>query len=233
MGASRLLARPALPQTIADPKTKKQKLYNDIIQFLSGKWRSDEVATVGTAFVRALVDTLWAIDGLHSVLASRNVMIPSIFHPFTGYNLPQMSKHRKRTIENLSSTQLRICADSLFGCLQGGYWEQSGWRNLKPAVEELARGLSKYANYLCSQVKTMRLVHMSEKPVRQVADNLHICSLPISETVSSKLLSLQSTLQEKELYNYVVLETLIPVRNMNTFNYSRHLVCRFHDLFTW
>jgi hypothetical protein len=46
MDGARRRARPALPQTIDNPKTKKQKLYNDVIAFLSAKGlkcRGDEV----------------------------------------------------------------------------------------------------------------------------------------------------------------------------------------------
>ena len=77
--------------------------------------------------------------------------IPAIFKPFTGYNQPQLSKHRKRKIESMSSTSLRVCADALFGCLQGVYWDQSPWKQLKPDVLQLANSLSEYADYLMKQ----------------------------------------------------------------------------------
>ena len=82
MDGAHCLARPTLPQTIDNPKTKKQKLHNDVITFLSAKglkWHGDEVLSVGTAFVRAIIDSLWAIDGHHSVFASRSVPISTIY----------------------------------------------------------------------------------------------------------------------------------------------------------
>lgn len=44
----------------------------------------------------------------------------------------------------------------------------------KPDVEKLAKGLSKYCDYLTGQLEAMKRVHMSEKPARQIAENLHI-----------------------------------------------------------
>ena len=123
MRNSRRLAGPALPQPIENPKTMKQRLHNDILSLLSEKglkWRGDEVFNVGLAFLRAIVDSLWIIDGHHDVFASRSIEIPLVFHPFSGYNRPERSKHRKRTLQNLSSAKLRVCSNSLFGCLQGG-----------------------------------------------------------------------------------------------------------------
>ena len=53
-----------LPKLFEEPK---QKLRNDIITFLETldlKWQLNDVATVGEAFVKAIVDTLWLIDGV-------------------------------------------------------------------------------------------------------------------------------------------------------------------------
>ena len=66
MRNSRLLARQTVPQLHENPTTRKHKLHNDFISFLSERsltWRGDEVLNVGVAFVRAMVDALWAIDG--------------------------------------------------------------------------------------------------------------------------------------------------------------------------
>lgn len=94
---------------------------------------------------------------------------------------------------------------------------------LKPDVEELARGLSKYANYLNEQTKTMRIVHMPEKPIRQIAENLHICSLPKCHAVSSELLPLLSVLQDKELFEYIILENIIPTNPSEKYEYLQTL----------
>ena len=115
MRSSRLLAQPTLPSTIAEPKNKKQQLRNDVISFLSNKglkWHGSEIPSSGEAFVKAMVDTLWLIDGQHDFFRSLNFFIPSCFDSFNGYNQPHLSKHRKRERQNMSSTSLRVSADS-------------------------------------------------------------------------------------------------------------------------
>ena len=175
MRGSRLLAQPTLSSTIAEPRNKKQQLRNNVISFLSNqdlKWHGSKIPSSGEAFVKAMVDTLWQIDGQHDVFKSRNSPIPSCFDSFNGYNQPHLSKHRKRERQNMTFTSLRLSADSLFGCLQGVYWEQHGWKEFKPNVERLATSLSEYSDYLTKQCCTTKRVHSSLQPVRQISENL-------------------------------------------------------------
>ena len=58
-------------------------------------------------FVSKLSKILWYIDGHHSTLESRTKKIPEIFRAFCGYNRPEASRHRKRTIDNLKATVLK------------------------------------------------------------------------------------------------------------------------------
>ena len=55
----------------------------------------------------------------------------------------------------MSFTSLKMCADSLFGCLQGIYWDRDGWKGLKQDVETLATCLSSYADNLAGQGQSM------------------------------------------------------------------------------
>ena len=78
MRGSRLLAQRTLPSTIAEPRNKKQHLRNDVISFLSNqelKWHGSEIPSSGEAFMKAMVDTLWQIDGQHDVFKSRNSIL--------------------------------------------------------------------------------------------------------------------------------------------------------------
>ena len=59
--------------------------------------------------------TLWYVDGHHEVLKSRACEIPTIFNGFVGYNIPEMSKHRKRQVGNMSGEVLQQHASS-FSC---------------------------------------------------------------------------------------------------------------------
>ena len=69
----------------------------------------------------------------------------------------------------MSCTSLR--ADTLFGCLQGVCWEQSGWKEIKSDIVLLATSLSNYADYLVKQCDAMKHVHSSQQPVHQISEN--------------------------------------------------------------
>lgn len=81
----------------------------------------------------------------------------------------------------------------------------------------------------------MKRVHLSAKPVRQVSENLHIFALPRCVSVHPNVL--QPTLQEKELYQYIVLETLGPSDPRKKYDYVQVLkssgLTSYDDLLTW
>lgn len=130
-----------LPSPINSPRNKKEELWNAIVLFLNDrnlKWQSKEVTTSGQALVKALVSTLWYIDGHHDVFGQRGFEIPKLFEGFQKYNTPQLSKHRKRERGNLSATEIQTLCNELFGCLQGVYWVRPQWVAFKEDVEQLA-----------------------------------------------------------------------------------------------
>ena len=226
MRGSRLLAQPTLPSTIAEPRNKKQQLRNDVISFLSNqelKWHGSEIPSSGEAFMKAMVDTLWQTDGQHGVFKSRNSPFPSCFDSFNGYNQPHLSKHRKRERQNMSSTSLRLSADSLFGCLQGVYWEQRGWKEFKPNVERLATSLSEYSDYLTKQCCTTKRVHSSLQPVRQTSENLAFCYLPLCANVAPCFHQLELKLKEKNLFEYLPVEDVCPAEPHKKYEYIQKL----------
>ena len=79
--------------------------------------------------------------------------IPDVFKVFTGYNTPQVSKHRKHTLENMLGATISSLASSLFGCLQGGYWNRSEFAVFHSHVKQLAKAMAQYSDYLVSQNK--------------------------------------------------------------------------------
>ena len=225
MRNSRLQSRP-LPEPVAEPRNHKQKLRNNFT-FLSDKdlkWRADEISSSGESFMKVIVDTFWLIDGQHDVFKSRDYPIPSSFHSFTGYNQPQLSKHRKRERENMSCTSLRLCADTLFGCLQGVYWERSGWKEFtSDIVLLLATSLSKYADYLVKQSDAVKRVHSSLHPVRQISENLSFGYLPLSQAVSPCFHPLEQKLAERSLFEYLLIEDVCPAEPRKKYEYIQIL----------
>ena len=112
---------------------QKQKVGNDVINFLEGRqltWQRSEVEGVEEAFVKDLVDTLWYMDGHNDVLRNRSHEIAKSLQQFTGYIVPEASKHRKRKLQNLFEFTLREFSNRLFTYLPGTYWERGGWKSL-------------------------------------------------------------------------------------------------------
>lgn len=95
-----------LPKQI-NGRTRKDELYNELVSCFSSmgvSWENPEQH--GKAFITDMCNVLWYLDGHHAVLSSRSCSIPSFFSRFTGFNKPELSKHRKRSISNLSRDKI-------------------------------------------------------------------------------------------------------------------------------
>ena len=160
---------------LVNERNKRQKLYNDIIKYLTSQqlfFKADEVDTTGTKLVRLLCDIFWHIDGHHHVFRSRSVAIPTEFEVFSNYNIPQLSKHRKRRTCNLSSDVLKQYALELSVILEESYWNRDGWCDFKQILLTLLNSISGYVDYLNSKNKAMKERHKSPTPVREIGRNL-------------------------------------------------------------
>ena len=121
-----------LPDQV-EPKNQMDKLNNAIIELLKSKnlgWDS----TRHFSFVSKLAKILWYIDGHHMTLQSRTKKIPELFSAFSGYNRPELNKHRKRTIDNLKSDILKSHVCTLQGFLGSTWMDQPAWREIKVFV---------------------------------------------------------------------------------------------------
>lgn len=199
---------------------------NKLIEFLVAKecaWHGSEVSSTGTSLVNALTDILWPIDGHHHVLGSQGHKIPSSFSHFNGYNRPELSKHRKRQIGNLSGSTLSMSSSHLFYCLQGSYWSRSGWKELKSDVEELAQCVSKYTDYLESSRKKSKRNHDFTTPVRELSENLTFQFLPISNEKPPLLSDLQNHLEQTPLLEYVAVDDHCPANSRAKYNFLHTL----------
>lgn len=211
MCAQRQLSQKTLPDIIPEPRNSKHLLQNDVITFLSNKecgWQRNEVESSGKSLVTAITDTLWTIDGHHHVFGVQGYFIPTCFSVLVGYNRPELSKHRKREVANMSGRVHKSLSSYLFHCLNGLYWERPSWLLLKPHVEQLAKSLSGYGDYLDMSSKKVKLNQTRTTPVRAISDNLHFSFLPASSATSSlsELASLCSLLEDKANYDYISVE---------------------------
>ena len=217
----KLLAR------VHNPVNRKQKLRNDIIDLLDQNdmvFKHSEAGCIGEQIVQALTNILWYVDGHHEVLKSRACEVPSVFNGFVGYNVREMSKHRKRHVGHMSSEVLQQHAKQLFLCLQAPYWERPHWQPFRNDVETLARSLTEYASYLSEKNKQMKMVHGQLQPIRDIGDHLSFMFLPVaSNTAFITFQNLEQALQAKECYQSVQITEFAPHETSKRYDYIKKL----------
>ena len=205
----------SLPSNIANEKNRKEKLYNAIIAFLNENqlgWREPD--KYGKSFVGDLCSLLWFIDGHHEVFSSRSCPIPSFFSGFVGYNRPELSKHRKRSISNLSRNRLLEHATSLQDHATNSWIQQPEWATFLTALVKLIESLSSYASYLAIRSNAMKQHHASPEPAVTFSDAVSVRYLPKTVATISPLLSaLDSKISESEMYELVYVNDFAPKGN--------------------
>ena len=70
-------------------------------------------------------------------------------------------------------------------------------------MEGLAKCLLDYSEYLNENNKRMKLHHLSTVPSRQLANNLSVSFLPVTDLRPSKLDSLNSVLSSIDEFEYI------------------------------
>lgn len=181
-----------LPPCIA-VRNKKDELYNAIIEWLESQglsWTASIECRIGVNTVNTLCDVLWYIDGHSGTFTERHCPIPLVFQLFSGYNQPEVSKHRKRNVLSMSEEALRSHSQRLFGNLQSGFWNNGMWMKYKAEVELLAKSVAKYAGLLSSKRVAMSLVHSSQQPVRNVGNSMSVLYIEPRHSPSSDLTAL-------------------------------------------
>lgn len=187
MLAQRTLSVSVVPSKVPE-HTKKDVLYNNLVQLMEQenlKLPGDNVN--GKRLLKAITNALWYIDGRHETLEKRSCRIPLIFSKFQGYNVPEMSKHRKRDHSNMNSSELKTLSSDLFTVLLCPFWKQPQWLTFKVHVEGLAKCLLDYSEYLSESSKKMKQHHLATVLSRQLATNLSISFLPVTDLRPSKL----------------------------------------------
>ena len=195
-------------------KNRKDKLYNDLLHFLESFSVSLEESEQeeGKKLLIVLQNIIWHIDGHQHVFKERALAIPSFFCSFADYNMPQLSKHRKRLTSNLSCDVLRDLALDLSTVLNFNFWERELWAHLKPHFNNLLYSVSSYVDYLVKKNKKVKESHRSPTPIREVSQNLHLKYIFSSdEFVNSPLLkSIEDGICDMPFYNFIPITNLLP-----------------------
>ena len=126
MAASRAASKASSEMPFVTVQNSKDKMYNDLLSFVKAKslkWNSSEISSgIAARCLSTLRDALWYIDGIHDTLNERSCTVPAVFNQFTGYNKPEIHKHRKRACHSMSKEQLLSHSRALFTCLSNPFW---------------------------------------------------------------------------------------------------------------
>ncbi|XP_072026783.1 uncharacterized protein [Amphiura filiformis] len=206
----------------------KDRLWNAIIEMLHqcSEYPSDSPeARMGSpsdaqAFVQAILDILWYIDGHHQTLANR-VKIPKLFEKFEGYNVPEKMKKRKRERENLKVDRLTDLAYRLSRFQTRSWMKVSNWIVLKDSVDALVDATTQYCTYLKEKNKVGRQQQerLILKKDNYTLELLPICPLP-SVRMRDLWLKLQSLGDEEA---FVDVNEYAPIDRHQRFRYLTDL----------
>ena len=221
---TQLSSRTNLPDLVSEPRNAKQRLRNDVIEFLRErecKWTASDVPTLGNSLTQAITNALWTIDGHHEVFANQGFSLPSFAVRFVNYNCPELSKHRKRHAQNMSQSELKLVSSHIFDCLQAHYWSEKHWSAFKGEVEQLAQSIHRYSEYLQRSCKNSSFNHLRLTPVRQVSENVSFQFLPQCSSLQPILNELSVKLQECANYEYLAVEDFSPNHSVSKYNYTQ------------
>ncbi len=214
-----------LPPSISSERNRKDALYNAIIRFLSEHslgWQEPE--RFGKKFIKDLCNVLWYIDGHHDVFSSRSCAIPQYFSlVFVGFNMPHLSKHRKRSISNMSRDKLLEFSFILQEHAMSSWIQQPQWGAFKEALLGLIEAISSYASYLDVRRKVMKELHASPEPAVNFCDASHVKLLPRSELVSPLLSEINQALSRSHTYQKINVNEFVPTDKRQKYLYIREL----------
>ena len=192
-------------------RTKKDQLFNDIVTFFESKgwtWESGGESH-GKQFVAQLQECLWYIDGHHQTLADRSHPIPSIFQKFSGYNCPELSKHRKRSHTNMNADILTKHASSLKSFLLSPWMKRERWATMRKAIEELTEAIEFYVFELGEKNRAMKR-HHSGTCVEVASDDLAFHVMSVTNDYPIVLKPLVEELEGKGNYEPIFVRDFAP-----------------------
>ena len=182
MQSARANANSELPTLIKNATNKKDLFWDDVLKTVTETCVFPKTeGLVCKTFITRLTETLWYIDGhVKTIERESSSKIPEIFIKFTGYNCPELSKHKKRTISNLSKSKLSTLSISLKDEIQCIKFinDYKPWSTLRVNILKLAQAIEDYTTYLRAKnhsVNCIQLIPRSEVEKRCNVKILPVC----------------------------------------------------------
>ena len=222
MGSQRAIDMVKLPPKIQE-KNIKDKLFNDLVSFFESKrWKwSTGGQSHGQKFIAQFQECLWYIDGHHQTFADRCHPIPSLFEGFTGYNTPELSKHRKRSHTNLNADTLKLHAGNLKEFLLCPWMKKQECATIRTATEGLAEALESYVFELIEKKRSVQT--RNETPMEVASDDLAFTTVNVKDDHPIILNGIVDELQKKGNYEPVFVCDFASVDRRQRYMYIKQL----------
>ena len=214
-----------LPPYISPEKNKKDKLHNALLQALSDEglgWI--DPLKYGKVVITDVCKLLWLIDGHHNVFSSRSCHIPLFFSKFVGYNRPELSKHRRRSISNMNRDKLLEHAATLQDYATSSWIQQPEWEIFRSSLIKLIESISSYAAYLAVRCRAMTVHHSSSEPAVNFCDASNVRYVAArSDAVSPLLSNLNTAVSNSPMYKKIHVNDYAPKDRRQRYLYVQEL----------
>ncbi|XP_028416153.1 uncharacterized protein LOC114539744 [Dendronephthya gigantea] len=110
-----------VPRRYSSPGTKKEELHNKVLDWFQENCCEfpRSVPQSAKSFVAKICNIAWYLDGHHGKIeGTLPSKFPKSFKNLSGFNLPELSKHRKRSISNISENKLKAMCIELREVIQ-------------------------------------------------------------------------------------------------------------------
>lgn len=149
-----------IPKPVHDPKSNMDRLRNKVLSHFEEKGCifPKNSGKGACSFVSRLCDMLYYIDGQYSKIEAvilKEKMVPPVFkEKLSGYNRPELSKHKKRMFGNLSEAKLESYTVQMREIMQGQhYFDLLPWAEVKIQIVDLVVVIEQY----CLRLRNQRM----------------------------------------------------------------------------
>jgi hypothetical protein len=216
MQNARNAASDDIPTEIPE-STNMDKLHNTILRYLTENKCNfpGNIENRGKTFVKHLTSLLWYIDGHHTKIneaVSKESRIPEVFSKkFSGFNMPQLHRHRKRHSVNITASKLEKLCIQVKEVMQSMHFIQNdSWKNISFLLFQLLNSIDEYAIYLQRKCKLVKVVQST--PRSNFEEKANVVVLQANKGV--KLYALQkldNTLKNTDVLTPICVREELPV----------------------
>jgi hypothetical protein len=212
MSAAKVVAGQRL-KPVEHPKNQREKLQNSILNFFAEKGCqfAGTNIDIATSFVDKLGDLLWYLDGQYPKIENElplQLKFPKDFRKrFSGFNQPELTKHRKRKLENLSEQKLSKLSIDVREVIQAlPCMDRMPWAPIKIELHQM---LEVVEAFILKQKVQSKRVLLSQLTVPSIESRLEketkVKELPVKKggSISAMLVSLDNQMKQSGNYQHI------------------------------